>query len=355
MLGLSSILFLYVGFTKNFNTAFNIFICTISATNPMIALYATNKSISNATKKSLKNGAIVCGYEGAKITNDTNAIVMEASDLFDKFSCDNHRIKLFNNTKADDALLYTATVMIKTKSPLAHLFDDIIMGNQDILPEVEDVVYENKMGTSAWVYGKKVLVGNRDLLLTHGVSVPTQSFEDKYAKDGCHALYLAVNGKIRAMFIIEYSANPLLKQELKKLEQSGITIIVRSCDPYINEEEICRLFDLPNDFIKVMNPKSASVYENYSNLTVQQSPAYAVHNGTALSFISAIKAADDIVTTNKLIQFLCTFGSSIGFLILVFLVLTNEYSQITAIGLFSFHLIWSLFVIIVSKLKQLLF
>lgn len=354
-LGISFVLFLYIGFTDNFNTAFNIFVCAICASNPIIALYATNSAIADITKESSKHGARVCGYEGALITNNSNVMVMEAADFFDRSCCDNHGIKIFNNTKIDEAILYTATVMIKTKSPLAHVFDDVIIGKQSILPEVEDILYENKLGTSAWVYGKKVLVGNRNLLIAHGVTVPKESYEKKYTQKNKHALYLAVNGKICAMFIFSYSANPELKQELKKLEKSGITIIVRSCDPYINEETLCNLFDLPSDFIKVMNPSAARVYEKYSNMTVEKSPAYVIHDGTALSFVSAMKSAEDLISTNKLIKFLSTFGSAIGLGIIAFLAVTNEYSQITAMGTLSFHIIWSAFIVIVSKIKQTLF
>ena len=40
-------------------------------------------------------------------------------------------------------------IIMKTKSPLAHVFDDVIVGKQAILPEVDGVIYEDKMGTSA--------------------------------------------------------------------------------------------------------------------------------------------------------------------------------------------------------------
>ncbi len=97
----------------------------------------------------------------------------------------------------DDALLLTATVIMKTKSPLKHVFDDVIVGKQAILPEVDTVIYEDKMGTSAWIYQKKVLVGNRDLPIRHGISVPKEEYENKYATNGRKALYLAVAGKLR--------------------------------------------------------------------------------------------------------------------------------------------------------------
>ena len=45
-----------------------------------------------------------------------------------------------------------------------------------------------------------------------------------------------------AMFVVSYSADPQLKKALRKLEKSGMTILVRSADPFINDESIAELF-----------------------------------------------------------------------------------------------------------------
>lgn len=353
MLGLSLVLFVVVGIIDNFNTGFNMFLCSFSIASPVVALFATNSLLWDVSKITSRFGARVCGFEGAVMADNANAMVMEASDFFDRTSCDEHGIKIFNNAKIDEVLLYSAAVMIKTKSPLAHVFDDVIIGKQSILPPVENVVYENKMGTSAWVYGKKVLVGNRNLLLAHGVSVPKEEFEQKYTQRGRCALYLAVDGKICAMFILSYSANPDLKRELKKLEKSGITLILRSCDPYINEQSLSELFGLPEGFIRVMNYSSARVFEKYSNMNVEKSPAYVIHNGTALSFVCAMRGAENIVSSRSLIKFLVSFGSAIGFGIIALLAIIGAYAQVTAVGILAFQIIWGAFVILISKLKRI--
>ena len=53
------------------------------------------------------------------------------------------------------------------------------------------MLYEDKMGTSAWIYKRKVLVGNRDLLIRHGVNVPKESYEKRYTIKNRKALYTA--------------------------------------------------------------------------------------------------------------------------------------------------------------------
>lgn len=353
MLLLNAVLLFVLGFKDNFNSAVNMAMCGFSISLPIASLFLTNFMLSDISSSLDKYNSRVCGFEGAAMANEANAMVMEAADLFGKDSCDIHGIKTFNGAKVDDAIIQAAAVIIQTKSPLAHAFDDVIIGKQSILPKVEGIQYEDKLGTSAWIYRRKVLVGNRDLLIHHGVKVPNESFEKRHAVKGRKALYLAINGKIIAMFVVSYSADADLKRELKKLEKSGITIIVKSSDPYINEESIADLFSLPEGFIRVMNYSAARVYDKYSNLYVEKSPSYLVHHGTALGFVSAMRAAKSIISTKNIISFLSYFGSVIGFCAVALLSVMGAYSQITAISILSFQIIWTVFMLTITKLKGL--
>lgn len=353
MLGLNLVLFAVLGtLNQNWNYAFNVLVAGVIISCPVITLLATNLALSGVSKSLAKSGAMVCGFEGAHIIHNSNALVMEASDLFGARSCDLHGIKTFNGTKIDDAILQTAAVIIKTKSPLAGVFDDVIVGKQSILPEVDGVIYEDKMGTSAWIYQKKILVGTRDLLIHHGVAVPKEEFENKYTRKGRKALYLAVAGKISAMFVVSYSADNNIKKGLKKLEKSGITILLKSCDPYINEENIMEIFDLPEGFIRVMTSSNARIFEKYSNMVVEKSPAYTVHNGTALGFISAVRGSECLVSLENSLSVLVSFGSSIGFGIAALLGFLNGMSQLNALNVIIFQSVWSIFVLIISKIRR---
>lgn len=350
---LSAVLLIAVGLLDNWGTGVNIAIAALTISTPVSLLYAMNTILSDISAELDKYGARVCGFEGAQMAAGTNAVVLEAANLFDTHGCDLHGIKVFNKTKIDDAIIYAAAVIIKTKSPLAHVFDDVIIGKKSILPKVDNVQYEEQMGTSAWVYQKKVLVGNRNLLINHGVSVPKISFEQKFTRRNRKALYLAVDGKIMAMFIVSYSADPNLKRELKKLEKTDITLIVKSNDPYINEESIANLFDLPRGYIKVMNRQASRVFEKYSDMQVEKSPAYVVHNGTAKGLISAMRGALTVVSTKNSVSFLTCFGCILGLVTVAGLALMQWYSQISCTAIIGCQAIWTAFTVIVSKLRKI--
>ena len=349
----SGLLLVIIGLKDNWGTGINTAVCALTISTPVSLLFIMNNVLTDMSAELDKYGARVCGFEGAQMAASTDAIVLEAANLFGSQGCDLHGIKVFNNTKIDDAIIYAAAVIIKTKSPLAHVFDDVIIGKQSILPKVDSVQYEEQMGTSAWVYHKKVLVGNRNLLINHGVNVPKISFEQKYTRRNRKALYLAVDGKIMAMFVVSYSADPDLKRELIKLEKTGITLIVKSSDPYINEESLANLFDLPKGYIKVMNRQAARVFEKYSDMQVEKSPAYVVHNGTAKGLISSMRGALTVNGTKRIIAFLTTFGSTLGFATVATLGIVGWYSQITDTAIIVSQIVWSAFVLAVSKLRRI--
>lgn len=353
-LALSAVVAVAVGLVnQNVNYAINVFVCALCITAPCYALFCTNNTLLSVSKHLRTRGAMVNGFEGASVTSDANAIVIEAQDLFSARSCEIHGIKTFNGAKADDVILKTASVIINTKSPLASVFDDVIIGKQAILPEVDDIVYEDRLGTSAWIYRKKILVGTRDLLVHHGVPVLKEEYERKYARKGRKVLYLAEAGKLMAMFVVSYSAEPQLKKSLKKLEKSGMTILVRSADPFINDESIAELFEIPDGYIRVMNSSNGRAFEKYSNLFAEKSPAYIVHNGSALGFVSAVSAAEDLQETRKLIGVLTSFGSAIGLGVVGLLAFTGGIDQLDAIKVALFQAAWCIFVNLLAKIKSL--
>ena len=109
------------------------------------------------------------------------------------------------------------------------------------------------------MYKKKVLVGTRELLIHHGVQVPSEDYEKQYLRKGRKILYLADTGKLVAMYVVSYSADPVLKKALKRLEKSGMTILVRSADPFINDDSIAELFGLPKGYVSYELGKRQSI------------------------------------------------------------------------------------------------
>lgn len=354
MLGANLVLFaVFSILSHSWHIGLNVAVCGLCISVPCISLFNTNSALLGVSKALKKSGAMINGFEGAKTVDNANAIVIEAQDLFGPNSCEIHGIKTFNGAKADDVILKTAAVIMKTKSPLSYVFDDVVIGKQTILPDVDGVVYEDRLGTSAWIYRKKILVGTRELLIHHGVQVPKEEFEAKYTRKGRKILYLAVTGKLMAMFVVSYNADPALKRALRKLEKSGMTVLVKSADPFINDESIAQLFALPDGFVRVMNSSNGRAFEKYSNMCAEKSPAYVVHDGSALGFVSSMSGAENLEETRKTLSVLISFGCAVGFGVATLLAAVSGIEQLGAVNIVIFQALWCIFVEIMSKLKRL--
>ena len=100
-----------------------------------------------------------------------------------------------------------------------------------------------------------------------------------------------------------------------------------------------------------MNYSATRVYEKYSNMHVEKSPAYVVHDGTAMGFVSAMRSAEIIRSSGNLISFLTYFGSAIGFAIIALLSLLEAFQSITAVNIILFQMLWNSFIMLVIKIK----
>lgn len=338
---------------QNWHLGVNVFVCLFLISTPCYAMFCTNNTLLSLSKQLRIRGAMVNGFEGANVTKDANAIVIEAQDLFGNDCCSVYRMKSIYENKMEDCIKKTMAVVNKTKSPLVTAFNKQVCGKDHIMPEVEDAVYEDRLGVSAWIYKKKVLVGTRDLLIHHGVPVLTEKKEREYNQKGWKVLYFAEAGELMAFFLVNYYADPQLKKMLKKLEKSGMTILVKSNDPFINDESLAELFEVPDGYIRVMNASNGRTFEKYSNMYAETSPAYIVHNGSALGLISAVGGAENLQETRKLLAVLISFGCAIGLGVISLLVFLGGFEQLGAIKVVVFQLVWCIFVTLLAKLKTM--
>ena len=144
----------------------------------------------------------VTGFKAALNLTETDTFIIDANELFPPDACEIHGIKTFGGMKLDKAILYIASTVIKAGGPLKPAFEKVIMGNDKLLLPVEALSYEDRLGLSAWINEKRILVGNAQLLRNHSVKAPDDSFEKKYTEDGKRVIYLSVEGQLAAMLVV---------------------------------------------------------------------------------------------------------------------------------------------------------
>ncbi len=319
-----------IGFSLLFSVAFVLFggesanwwsalsVCTalLCISSPAFAVAGANLPFCRIGKKLLSNGAMLVGWKAVEALDEVNALTVDASDLFPSETVLLHGIKTFAGARIDEAILDAAAVSIKAGGPLAGVLRRVIEGRVDMLEEVDTLLYEQEMGLSGWVGGRRVLIGNRRLLENHGVDVPSRDYEMRYTKDGRQLVYLSTSGELCAMFVVSYTADKSIARALNCLTRAGITLLIRTCDPNVTKELVHNVFQVDEDVVHVLDAAAGRVYESLSGSEEEECDAMLACNGRLDGLGMALGTCRRLRGRIKLAGVLQMVSAQIGFLLM---------------------------------------
>lgn len=339
--------------TKSVYTGISALTVVVLAGIPSAALLSSASGFSGVNKGLRAQGAMISGYDAAFDTLSANAIVIDAADLFQVSDCRLCGMKLYHKMRVDEALLYTAAMVIQSGGTLSSLFDGVIQSRRDILPQVESLAYEERLGCSGWIYNQRVLVGSRELLVKHNVDAPSREEEKIFKKDGCEVLYLAVEGKTAALFVVSYAAAAQTADYLCRLEKYGISILVRTSDPNITEGLVEQIFHLPHNLVKIINPVAGDLFRDLVKQPLKDEPCGIVHDGRTESGLRAMLGAFILDEKFRLTEILSYIGVGLNVLLLAVLSFFSGLSQAGAFEVVVFELVWMAIMMLLPKIKKI--
>ena len=319
---------------------------------PAGAFVSVYFGLKEANKRLNKNNGMISGYEAVEDVLNTNAVIIDSVDMFNSSKTNIYGIKLFNSMRIDEAILYTAAVVIQSDGALADVFDSIILENREMLPTVESLAYEEKLGCSGWIYNYRVLVGNRDLLIKHNVEVQSKEEERKYVKNGKQLMYLAVEGKVAAMFVVGYGADEKIAQYFRMLEKAGVNILVKTSDANITEELVEQYFGLPHNFIKTISPVAGVMFKEYSEKGTEKEPCRILCDGKIKSALRSFLAAFTISEQKNISTILQYVGVGIGILLMAMFSFISGLTQAGVLQIILFESLWTLIVVFIPQLVK---
>ncbi len=309
-------------------------------------------NICAENRKLNAEGTLINGYSAVEDAVNSNGVIVDACDAFVSGGCNIEGIKLYHKMRIDEAILYTASVIIESGGVLSDIFNGVIIGKKELLFPVESLAYEEKLGCSCWIHNHRVLVGNRELLVHHNVETPDKELEEKFKQNGRNVIYLAIEGKISAMFVVVYKADEETARYLCELEKDGLTIFFRTSDANITEEFVEREFGLPSNVVKIINPIAGEMFTKVKNAEIQRADAKIIHNGSAKTMFSALHSAfaiNSYVNTSKLIQFVSSF---LGVLIVGVLAGLSGLAQVGVWQIIIYQVIWGIVLSLLPVLRK---
>ncbi len=317
-------------------TAFSAFTSAVCISCPVGMITAINFPLWRVSRRLIRQGAMLSGWDAVEEFGDTDALTVDALQLFPENSVLLHGIKTFAGTTIDRAIMDAASVAIMAGGPLAGVFRRVVE-DEAILQLVDSLVYEQDMGLSGWVDGRRVLVGNRRLLENHGVDVPSKDYEMRYTTGDRQLVYLSTAGELSAMFVVSYLADDEIGQSLRTLTKEGITLLIRTCDPNITEELVCNAYGLDRYYVEVLDASAGRLYVRLQTEAYADREALVASNGWLQGMADAVACCRRMKAAGLLAVAAQMIGCALGFALLTFELFFNgsPFPAILSVGFVS--------------------
>ena len=285
-------------------------------------------------------GAVVPGWGAIEKLRDTNVVHVEDKDLFPAGTVMLHGIKTFEKERIDLAILYAASICVEGSPTLRDIFLTVIENKTDILYPVENLQYENGCGFVAWLQHNRVLLGNRELMRRHDVEIPSLDYEKKYTKNGQRQpLYLAVAGKVFALFVVSYHPDENMAETLYELERQGIAVAVSGRDFCITSELLSEVYEIPQSYIKVLSGEEQDELAPFL-VYREESEGSMTHLGTFPSFIGGLQAALACAAGEKSASYVQLAGVLLAQLLALLLAFTSGLPRLSLLAVISYLCAW---------------
>ena len=285
-------------------------------------------------------GAVLPGYSAAEELADANCVVLEGRELFPRDKVLLHGIKTFERERVDRAILYAASVLIHSCDTMSHMFMKVIQGKTDMLFEADSVVYEEGLGFSFWVEQNRILVGRRELLEAHEIEVPSRDYENRYTKTSTRdAIYLAVAGKLYAMFVISYAPDEEMGGMLQELVKNNINIIVRTRDFIITPDKIARMYNIPRAMVTLVRDSGMQELARKTEYTPHCASSLT-HIGSASCMLQGTVGSHRLLAAAAQSALLVLCSMLLGLAIAAVLSLIGALTTTSLISVAAFQLLW---------------
>ncbi|MBR2590445.1 MAG: hypothetical protein IKE65_05930 [Clostridia bacterium] len=312
---------------------------------------AFNKALENADAALLKERGTITGFVSVFDTAQTTAVVLESAQLFPANTCTLKGMKLFKKMQMDEAILYAASVLSETNHPLKAVFMESVSEVMDHMPKSYDTAYEAKLGLSTWIYDRKVLLGNPEMMSAHGIEIPPTAQPEEYTGANKRTMFLAIDGSVYAMFVVEYYSDPEIEYELQRLEASGVEILVKTEDSNVDADLICEVFDLESTSVKMMSMIAGNIYDEKTEKAVYNE-AKIINRGDPVTFMRSVTACSILSGQFSLLKTLQYIAVILGVVIIGILSFMGSISAIGPVHIAVYGAFWMIVTNLIPRIYK---
>ena len=329
--------------------------CSVSAMSalcicsPVFLSPALSRLLSSTNSRLNRIGCEILGYEAVEYIEDTDAIVLDTADIFDGEISSFHLISKESGIPVVHAFEIACSVLYKSQGILKNDVVDLMKEEKLVLPEVEDLKYEEKLGLSCWVEDKCVLLGNESMMKEHNITLPSENLGVNYLREGKKVFYLAVDSVPVAMFCAEYYIGRLAKKQLQTLYGAGVILMLMSSDPNIDEEFVANTLDVNASSIKIMGSTASSAIKESVQKTAKQKRTGLIFKSNIVGLLKVINCAFRLYDVQSLTMLIQVISMMFAFVITAVLNAVATGYFISGIYIIAYQLFWYVLTLFVTK------
>lgn len=330
----------------------SVFVGVISICTGFSSMLIVNVPMMRAEIKGAENQGVVLGFDCIEEFADTNSVLVDANQLFPQGSVKLAAIKVFSDTRIDEAIVEAASLTTQAGSILKNMFYDIIAGKTELLNPVESYIFEDSMGLCGWINNKRVLLGNRELMVNHSIEgMPPITKEKEYTENGRTAVYLSISGELSAMFLVEITPTLEIIQALQDLQKNDVYVMVRSVDSIVSINRLSELFEISPEFLKLIPFR---VHEQFNEVT-----SYQVNQRASLACSGKFSAFTSLILSCKHMKGTINVGIGIqavsmllGIIICLVMVILNSFQELSVSMFLTYNFIFTAVLLIFQLLRK---
>ena len=314
----------------------------------------------SASRKTNERRAAILGYSAVEDFSSVNSVLVEAKTLVPAGSVSIRNIWDYNKNgkngsqrvTIDEAIIYAASLAVSSDSILADPLFNMLNYKPALLKKVSNCVYESGLGVSGWIGSRRVLLGSRDHMKSHGITVPDSKKETALNKKNDEVIYLAVAGEVCMLFFVTLTANPQVKHQVQKLARNDVSLVVKTVDGALTEGVISEMFDIYADNVRILPAEAHDTFDEHTKYAGKGSAAVSC-DGTFSSLASAINGAKALSERIRLGCIMEIFGIALGVLLVFIFAIFRNYSLLNGFWIAGYNIVWLLLTMLVQSFRRI--
>lgn len=226
---------------------------------------ATPMSIMVGTGRGAKGGILVKSAESLEILGKIDTLFVDKTGTLTEGKPRLMEVVTANDFTKEDILKYAASLENGSEHPLAHA---VLEGAkaQNIKPtSVANFKSITGKGITGGVEGKKILLGNVELMKSFNISISLQKEFEDFSLKGHTCLLVSIDNKFAGFLTVLDSIKNGTKEAIKSLQNSGIKVIMLTGDNKITASAIAKDLDLKDVKAEVLPEDKYSFVEEMQN------------------------------------------------------------------------------------------